>query len=183
MKQFILISALLLTHLTVLGQRTETATITNQNTQLATQDQNFITKALDGGNAEVMKGTLAKTRSKNQQIVSYGEMMERDHNSVNGKLKRIAQQRGITVNDRLSEESQQMYNRLNQADEAGFDNEFISQMVADHRKTIDLCKAQAANGSDPELKRIANEALPTLEKHMRDIENMRSTMNNRSKTK
>lgn len=166
--------------------KTQTSHKTNTNKDQGTvqqgtePDRQFVMKALEGGNAEIRKGALARSKSKNPEIVKYGDMMENDHHSVNEKLKQAAQQRGYKVSEQLSVETQKMYDNLNKMEGEAFDREFVTQMIADHRKAIEVFKQQAANGTDQELKKLASDALPTLEMHLKEIERMQSSMNNRT---
>ncbi len=181
MKKFILSVALVVATTTAFAQKTEAAkTQTQQTAQKGTeQDRLFLMKALEGGNAEIKKGALARSKSKNTEIVKYGDMMENDHHSVNGKLKQAAQQRGYKVSDHLTAEAQKMYTTLDQMEGEAFDREFVNQMIADHRHAIELFKQQVVNGTDQELKNLAANALPTLETHLKEIERLQTTMNSR----
>lgn len=180
MKNLILSAVLLLATTSVFAQKTETAK--TQTTQSGTeQDRLFVMKALEGGNAEIKKGALARAKSKNPEIVKYGDMMENDHHSVNSKLKQAAQQRGYKISDELTAEAKKMHNTLDKMEGEAFDKEFVNQMIADHRQAIELFKQQAANGTDQELKNLAVGALPTLETHLKEIERLQSNMNNKNK--
>ncbi|MDN3707379.1 DUF4142 domain-containing protein [Myroides ceti] len=176
MKKLILIAALMLATTTVFAQKTVTQKAKTEQTGTE-QDIQFVMKALEGGNAEIKKGSLARSKSKNPEIVKYAEMMENDHHSVNGKLKQVAQQKGYKVSDILSTEAQQMYNSLNKMDGDAFDREFVNQMIADHLQAIELFKEQVANGTDQELKDLASSALPVLEIHLKEIERLQNNMN------
>src|SRR5690606_26239294 len=181
MKKFILSAALVVATTTAFAQKTEAAkTQTQQTAQKGTeQDRLFLMKALEGGNAEIKKGALARSKSKNTEIVKYGDMMENDHHSVNGKLKQAAQQRGYKVSDHLTAEAQKMYTTLDQMEGEAIDREFVNQMIADHRHAIELFKQQLANGTNQELKNIAANDLPTLEKQLKEIERLQTKMNSR----
>lgn len=180
MKNLILSAALMLATTSAFAQKTETAkTQTAQNG--TEQDRLFVMKALEGGNAEIKKGSLARSKSKNPEIVKYGDMMENDHHSVNSKLKQAAQQKGYKVSDQLTAEAQKMHSTLDKMEGEAFDREFVNQMIADHRQAIELFKQQAANGTDQELKNLAAAALPTLETHLKEIERLHGDMTNKIK--
>ncbi|MEG0915479.1 MAG: DUF4142 domain-containing protein [Myroides sp.] len=190
MKNLILAVALVLVTATTFAQKKETLkTQTSQKTNTSKDqttgqhgteaDRQFVMKALEGGNAEIKKGGLARSKSKNPDIVKYGDMMENDHHSVNGKLKQAAKERGYKVSEQLTAEAQKMYDNLSKMEGEAFDREFLTQMIADHREAIELFKQQAANGTDQELKKLASDALPTLEMHLKEIERLQSTMNDR----
>jgi len=183
MKNLILSAALLLATTTAFAQKTDTAkTQSTKSTQTANdQDRMFLMKALEGGNAEIKKGALARSKSKNPEIVKYGDMMENDHHSVNSKLKQVAEQRGYKVSDQLTAEAQKMHSTLDKMEGEAFDREFVRQMIADHRQAIELFKQQAANGTDQELKNLAAGALPTLETHLKEIERLHGDMTNKTR--
>ncbi|WP_430612509.1 DUF4142 domain-containing protein [Flavobacterium sp. JP2137] len=161
---------------TVTFAQQRTAANAPRSQQEMEYDEQFVTKAIAGGTAEMRKGALARKKSKNAEIIRYGEMMERDHHAVNSKLKETAQRRGDKISEQLPNNLQQSYNTLEKLDGLAFDREYVSQMVKDHRETIDLFQQQAKNGSDQDLKDIANSALPTLQEHLRQIEQLQKTI-------
>lgn len=177
MKKVILLVALLLTtSLTFAQNKTNTKAPISQ--QENNQDKQFVVKAIQGGNAEIKKGMLARKKSTNAEIVRYGEMMEKDHHAVNNKLKETAQQKGYKISEQLSNDLQQSYNQLEKLDGSAFDKAYVSQMVNDHKKTIELFQQQANSGIDQDLKDIAISALPTLEKHLKQIVQLEQEIHN-----
>ncbi len=177
-KKFIIVLVCLATAY-VQAQQTHTAKKQPDAAMVQQQDHDFIMKALEGGNAEMMKGTLAKTNSTSPQIIEYGKMMEQDHHSVNEKLRELDRQKGYDVNDKLSPEAQQQFDKLKNLRGADFGREFIMQMVSDHQKAIELFTRQSESGQDPELKKLASETLPKLRQHLTRIEQLQGTSGNR----
>src|SRR5690606_21598917 len=112
-------------------------------------------------------------------IMEYGKMMEQDHHSVNEKLRETARQKGYDVNDKLSPEAQQQFDKLKNLRGADFDREFAMQMISDHQKAIELFTKQSENGQDAELKKLASEALPKLRHHLTRIEQLQGTSDKR----
>lgn len=173
MKKFILITAVLLSSGEGFAQKIDTSqTRMSETISKSENDKQFLKDALEGGNAEIKKGALARSKSKNPEIIKYGEMMERDHHSVNMKLKEIAHQKGFTISDDLNSEHLKKYNSLEKMNGEAFDKEFIAQMIADHKQAISLFKKQIENGKDEQLKTLAADALPSLEIHLKEIERL-----------
>jgi predicted outer membrane protein len=46
-----------------------------------------------------------------------------------------------------------------------FDKKFAQEMLDDHRKAIAALTAARDNTADPQLRKLLNDLLPTLEKH------------------
>ena len=49
---------------------------------------------------------------------------------------------------------------------AAFDRGYAHEMVVGHQKAIAQYQQESKNGSNPEIKAYATQALPTLEKHL-----------------
>ena len=178
-KKFIIIALVCLATAYVQAQQTRTAKKQPDAAMVQQNDHDFVMKALEGGNAEIMKGALAKTNSTSPQIMEYGKMMEQDHHFVNEKLRETARQKGYDVNDKLSPEAQQQFDKLKNLRGADFDREFAMQMISDHQKAIELFTKQSENGQDAELKKLASEALPKLLHHLTRIEQLQGTSDKR----
>ena len=60
---------------------------------------------------------------------------------------------------------------------AAFDHHFTQAMVAGHQKAIAEYQKEANNGQNADIKAYANQALPTLQKHLeqaRDLQKSKS---------
>jgi len=175
MKKKIIVLLVLFGTAYVHAQQTRTTKKQPEAGMVQQQDHDFVMKALEGGNAEIMKGTLAKTNSTSPQIMEYGKMMEQDHHSVNEKLREMARKKGYNVNDKLSSDAQQQFDKLKNLHGTDFDREFVTQMVSDHHKAIELFTQQSERGQNAELKTFASEALPKLRDHLTRIEQLQGT--------
>ena len=136
-------------------------------------DQTFIRKAIEMGKAEIKMGSAAKNNSTNPEIIDFGKMIEEDHMALNEKLRNVARQRGIEFSEQLSEESNFVYDKLKNLNGVGFDKEFVTVMIKDHERIVDIFTLQANEGKDMELKSLAKEALPNLENHLKQIKKIK----------
>lgn len=136
-------------------------------------DQTFIRKAIEAGKAEIKMGSAAKNNSSNPEIIDFGKMIEEDHMALNEKLRNIARQRDIQFSEQLSAESNQVYDKLKNLNGVGFDREFVTIMIKDHERIVDIFTQQAKEGNDIELKNLAKEALPNLENHLKQIKKIK----------
>ncbi len=71
-----------------------------------TDASDFMTKAASGGMLEVQLGQMAQQKGVSQRVKDFGLMMIRDHTKNNDELKAIAQQKGLTIPQTLSDDHQ-----------------------------------------------------------------------------
>lgn len=133
----------------------------------ATVDQEFVTKAAQGGLAEVKLGEMASTNGASDAVTTFGEHMVSDHGKANDELKSTATGKGANVPTTPSAEQQATAARLAKLKGAAFDAEYAKVMVKDHQETVALFKKESSAGKDPELKAFAAKTLPTIEQHLK----------------
>jgi putative membrane protein len=132
--------------------------------QLSATDQKFINEAAIGGQFEVEAGKIAE-RSANPQIKQFGARMVKDHSAAGAKLKQLATARGAAVPQDLDPKHAQIRDRLASLKGAGFDREYIQEMVGDHDKDAQAFANAAQSLSDPQLRRFAVDTLSVIQAH------------------
>ncbi|WP_439881028.1 DUF4142 domain-containing protein [Pontibacter sp. MBLB2868] len=135
----------------------------------------FMTKAASGGMMEVELGKLAQEKGQMQEVKDFGQMMVTDHSAANEKLKALAAQKNIVLPDSMGEEHMDHVQELRNMTGADFDKAYISLMVDDHQKDIDMFEDAANDLEDPEVKSFASNTVPTLRKHLdraKEVKNM-----------
>ncbi len=151
----------------VLAQSTTTA-------HRLTADSNFMTKAAQGGMAEVELGQLAVQKASNQSVKDFGQKMVDDHSKANEELKSIAAKQGVTLPTTLDTKDQATKDRLSKLSGAEFDRAYMTDMVKDHRMDVAEFRREADHGTDPDVKAFAAKTLPTLESHLKMAETTES---------
>ncbi|MET0391870.1 MAG: DUF4142 domain-containing protein [Chitinophagaceae bacterium] len=136
----------------------------NIATDEATSD--FLVRAADGGMAEVQLGELAQQKATNAAVKEFGAMMVQDHTAANNQVKALAAGRNVTLPASVSDEHKKKADDLSKKSGKDFDKAFMSAMVSDHEKTIDLFKSGAEKSNDPDVKTFANNTLPKLQHHL-----------------
>lgn len=143
----------------------QSATEQNQNGERLS-DQQFVTKAAQGGMAEVQLGQLAAQRAASNDVKQFGQRMVKDHTQANNQLKQLAQQKGITPPQDMGDEHKATMARLSNLSGAEFDREYMNHMVEDHTEDVSLFQREAQQGQDPDLKALAAKTVPTLQEHL-----------------
>ena len=141
-----------------------------------TGDDNFMTKAAQGGMAEVELGRLAASKAQNAEVKKYAQMMIEDHTNANTELKSLATKKSVTLPTEVNAEQKATMEKLKALSGADFDKAYVETMVSDHKKTVDLFQTESTGGTDADAKAFASKTLPTLKKHLEMIQEIQSKM-------
>ncbi|WP_263262781.1 DUF4142 domain-containing protein [Pseudomonas sp. RIT-PI-S] len=125
----------------------------------------FVDDASAKGIAEVEAGKLALEKSKSADVKTFAEMMIKDHQMANDKLKGIAATKKLKVasDAELMDKAKKMI--LDIRDES-FDKSYANNQVKAHEATIEIFQKEIKDGEDADLKMFAKDTLPKLEAHL-----------------
>ncbi|HVZ28383.1 MAG TPA: DUF4142 domain-containing protein [Rhizomicrobium sp.] len=131
----------------------------------ADSPREFLNKAAQGDNSEIMLGRLAQNRGMNPGVRDFGRTLVADHMTARDDVERTARRMGIRVDRDTTFEARNERDRLNGMRGPQFDREFIRYMIDDHRKDINDFREEARerHGGAGDL---ARRQLPTLQKHL-----------------
>ena len=141
-----------------------------------TADAQFVADASSSGLAEVRLGELAQQRGSSQAVKDFGKKMVDDHTQANQKLQMIAGKEKKSISATLSDEDRATYAKLNNLIGAEFDRAYAEEMVTDHQKDIADFEAEATHGKDPEVRKFAQDTLPTLKEHLKLAQDMQKAV-------
>jgi putative membrane protein len=152
---------------------------TSRNSSMAPVDndtKDFAKEAATGGMMEVQLGNIAQKNSANQSIKDFGQMMVTDHSKVNDELKDLASKKNVVLPSTVTEKQQKEIDNLSKKTGTDFDKAYVSMMVDDHKKDIDAFKKNGQKLKDPDFKNFIVATLPTLQKHLDSIQNIKKRM-------
>ena len=135
-------------------------------TGLGAPDRDFIDKAAQGGQMEVLAGKLAAQRGLSLAVKEFGEKMVADHTAANDRLKSLADSKQHALLDSVSPEQHKSLGQLEGLIGAEFDKAYSKMMVADHVEDIKDFEKEANKGKDADVKAFAEQTLPTLRHHL-----------------
>jgi putative membrane protein len=142
----------------------------------ASKDHAFLSAALMGGMAEVDLGRLASGQASNEKVKMFGQKMVTDHSKAGDELKTLAASKQVTAPSDLDAKHKSEHERFAKMSAADFDRAYVADMVADHKKDVADFEKEAKSGQDPEVKAWAAKTLPTLQEHLRMIEDLQKTI-------
>jgi putative membrane protein len=145
---------LVIAALTVAGVASAEDAAASKGSSLSAKDKTFIKKAAKGGMMEVAMGNLAEQNGKSEEVKSFGKRMVADHSKANDELKAIASQKGVTLS---SKEPTLKWSS---------DKTYIDMMVKDHEKDLAEFQEEAKTGSDPEVKKFAEDTAKIVQEHL-----------------
>jgi putative membrane protein len=146
------------------------ASQTGSANRMNTAVSSFVTKAAEGGMAEVELGRLASQRASDDSVKQFGQRMVTDHGKANDELKQIASSKGMDIPSSLAAKHQAAMDRLSKLNGAEFDRAYMQDMVRDHREDVSEFRRESQRGTDPEVKSFAAKTLPVLEEHLKQAE-------------
>ena len=104
------------------------------------------------------------------KLYAFAKYTSPDHSKLNDQLKELAAKKGIALSTEADPKHQKMIDHLSGLSGAEFDKAFAMQVVRDHKKEIAMYKKAASNTEDTELSDYAKNALPTLQEHLRTVQ-------------
>jgi putative membrane protein len=138
----------------------------------ATADASFVKEAAMGGMAEVDLGQLASSHATNDKVKSFGQRMVTDHGKANEQLKTLAASKQIAVAPELDGKHQAVHARMAKLSGSAFDRAYVADMLADHKKDVAEFMRQSKTATDPDIKAWVIGTLPTLQEHLKMIEEL-----------
>ena len=157
------------------------APATDNSSQLnmqAIDDQDFVRKALQGGDAEVQLGQLAEQKSQSSDVKQFGQKMVQDHSQLGDQvIKPLAKQLGVKEPNGLSKKDKQLVASLEGLSGPQFDQEYIKAMVKDHKQDLKEFTDETQMSQDPNVKKAALEGCNVITQHLELIERIAQTHN------
>ena len=150
--------------------------------KLTSGDRKFLTQALRDNMAEVELGKLAGEKASSDSVKQFGKRMVDDHGMAVADLKKLAEDKGVMVSTDMDSTHKKLYDRLSKLSGAQFDRAYVDEMVKDHRTDVKEFQREAEKAKDPDVKSWAAKTLPTLQDHMKLVEDVQTQVKGTAKT-
>ena len=134
--------------------RAADTTPTGSGSSLSEKDKTFMKKAAKGGMMEVTMGKVAEQNAQSDDVKSFGKRMVTDHSKANDELKSIASKKGVQL---PSKEHSGKWTS---------DKAYMDMMIKDHEKDLAEFKEEASSGSDPDVKKFADDTAKIVQEHL-----------------
>jgi putative membrane protein len=108
---------------------------------------------------EIEMGKVAAKNGQSKDVKAFGKMLIKDHSAADKKVTALAKKEKIELPAATKEDHSDM------ATGSDFDKKFASEMLDDHKKDVKEAKTARDDTKDPNLKKLLDDIVPTLEKH------------------
>lgn len=136
----------------------------------STDAKSFVREAIAGNSAEIALAEVAGRKAQNSDVKQLAEMIRKDHQQANEKLKPIAEAQGLTINQPLDSKHQKKLESFQKMSGAEFDREYVTDMLKDHQKDIGKYEKAVDNLKESDVQQYAQNTLPTLRQHLQHAE-------------
>jgi putative membrane protein len=138
----------------------------------------FVTKALEGGDAEVQLGQLAQQKSQSNDVKQFAQKMVSDHSQMADKwFKPVAQQLGVPEPKGPSKKDKKEIEKLQGLSGDAFDRAYIEMMLKDHKQDLKDFKDEAQTTQNPTVRQIAERGSNIISQHLQLIEQIAKNHN------
>lgn len=144
-----------------------TACASGRDTDTDSDTRSYVRNAAVGDLFEIESSRLALDRSASAEVHDFAEMMVADHSKMSEKLEDAVDRADLAVDipDELDSRHQAMLDRLENAGMAEFDQLYAEMQATAHEEAFALHQRYAENGSVPELRTLAGNAVPVIDHH------------------
>jgi putative membrane protein len=112
---------------------------------------------------EIQAGRIAQKAGRSKAVKDYGKMLVKDHTAADAKVAALAQNEKVDLVAATPAPGPNDMGTM--ATGRDFDKQFAQEMLEDHRKALAELTAVRDNTTDPQLRRLLGDLLPTLERH------------------
>jgi putative membrane protein len=139
-------------------------------------EQDFMIKAALGNVAEIDAARLAMSKSHNDDVTDFANMIVSDHSSALEDLTDLMKAKGVSQPRSLSPEAKMDIEKLTALSGPEFDREFTNMMVADHQKAVEMFSDQLNIIQSPDVRKYIEDVLPKMEMHLEKAERLQSKL-------
>ncbi len=139
-------------------------------------DSKFMMMAAMSDMNEISASNAALSKSSNEEVKKFAQMMVDDHTKASEELKPIAMSKNVMLPTDTDAKHKAAMEKMSAMSGDGFDKEYIKMMVKDHEKAVSMFQKEADSGKDAEAKAFAAKTLPTLQGHLDMARSMMTKM-------
>lgn len=144
--------------------------------QLARADAAFLKDATQASLAEIEGSKLAVSKATSPQVKAFADQMITDHTKMSEQVKALAASKKVELPTEPSMKQKAELKLIDTAKGASFDERYASRIgVASHEDTVKLFRKASTDAKDPEVKKLATEALPQLEHHLKMAQELKAS--------
>ena len=136
-------------------------------TKIPPRVSDFAMSAAEADHYEILAARDAITQSENASVRAFAQEMIQDHTLASDDLNKAASASGLPpLPPALSSDQALMLSALQSLRGADFDKAYVRQQVLAHTQALAVEQSFANGGSDPNLRKVAQTAVPMIQHHL-----------------
>ncbi len=143
---------------------------------LSTGDNEFFKNITVANETEIQSSELALKQTQNASVRGFAQHMIEDHRKAEESVSTVASEKGVVLPTHVDDTHQALIDDLKNKTGGDFDKAYIAMQIKAHEETISQDEDEANNGSDAQVKALANTLLPTLKMHLEMAKQLQSGM-------
>ncbi len=159
------------------GSNPAGAAVGGDNVPQTVGDQQFVSKTLENGMAEVEMGQLAAQKSESPDVKEYGQKIAQVHEQIGDQLKPVAKKLGASEPRGPSRKDKKEIANMQTLSGPSFDAAFVKAMMKDQQDDIKDFKAEAKDGHVAAVQQWAKDDEPVLSQHLQILEQLAKSHN------
>ncbi len=132
----------------------------------------FLNEITEGRLMGLEEGKTAQQRSTKRSLKEYGALMVNDQTQMLKDLRKIAQQKSVSIPSWPGSDKADGLDDLNALHGKSFDKKFIRMMIIDHKRDIKILK-DATDYGDADIQVFATKYLPIVQSHLDKIRTLK----------
>lgn len=136
----------------------------------SSQDGSWLIGAHQDNLAEIQSGEFAGHNGHTAAVRNAGHMLATDHQKLDAKLKPVAQQLGVKLPKQPNLQQRDQMKHLKTLSGMQFDTTWTHDEADGHVKAIEQTEGEIEQASEPQVKQLAQSALPVLKKHLQTLQ-------------
>ena len=139
--------------------------------------QDFVSAAAQSDQFEIQAGRVAAVQAIDPRVRSFAQQMVDEHTRTSRTLEEAAAASGLPPPPKsVGGDQQRMLNALQSLKGAEFTRTYVKQQVMAHTQALVVEQGYAASGADPNLRQVAQSAVPLIQHHLEMARQLRSAV-------
>jgi putative membrane protein len=144
-------------------------------------DVNIVALLDEANAADSAAGALAFNKATNPEVKTFAKLMMSEHHALRVEGQKLVKRLNLTPQPPPNDPVKPMANEETAALQSTpkgpeFDRVYIQHEVAAHKAVLDLAKKAHGQAQDEDLKKLIEQAEPTIEKHLRMAEDLQKKL-------
>ena len=137
--------------------------------------KDFVMAAAQGDQYEIAAAYVATVQSRDPRVRKFAQDMIQDHMRLSQDLRQAATASGFHLPDTgMSSDQASLLGSLQSVRGQDFDKAYARQQELAHAQAVAVEESFATSGSDPNLRKLARSALPTIRDHLKMAQQLRA---------